>query len=489
MRQTFLNPLLMQRRAFLRATSAAVAAVGAPSLGLSGCSTSMTTPELMVSPDSPWWLQHNFGPVFDELDETSLPVRGAIPPELNGIYVRNGSNPQAADNTHWFLGDGMIHGVRLGGGEAKWYKNRYIRTSFYEDGVDEDGVLRFPDGPDTYANVSLIYHADRLLASGEVGFPYELAPSDLSTVGAHDFAGQLNNYFTAHPAIDPATGFMHFFGYSFEPPFLTYCVADGQGALLSCEPVAARGATMTHSFAITDQDVIFWELPVVFDLSVLLDTGWMFRWDADFGARVGVMPLGGPASEIRWVEIEPCYVFHHLNAFRVGDEIVVDVCRYDEMMNGERFGAIDPQLRRWTIGTGGEALTFSETTLTERQLEFPYSDRRRLGQATRYGWFTSLRDHPETLDPAGVLRYDTQTGMTDEWDPGPFRQSGEPLFVPGGAGEGEGWLLTFVYDRSIDATDLVILDATAVGGGPVAEVRMPRRVPHGFHGTWVPDQA
>ncbi len=481
-----LNSLLMQRRAFLRATSAAAAAAaGAPSFLLSACGTNLPKADLVVDPNIPWWRQHNFGPVFDELDETDLKVRGAIPPELNGVYVRNGSNPQASDNTHWFLGDGMVHGVRLGGGEAKWYRNRYVRTTFYEDGIG----FGVPQGPNTYANVSLVYHADRLLASGEVGFPYELNPSDLSTVGAHDFAGELNNYFTAHPAIDPATGFMHFFGYGFGPPFLTYCVADDQGTLLSCEAVAARGATMMHSFAITDRDVIFWELPVVFDLSVLSETGWMFRWDADFGARIGVMPLGGPASEIRWVEIEPCYVFHHLNAFRVGDDIVVNVCRYDEMMNGERFGAIDPQLRRWTIGTAGEELTFSESTLSERNIEFPYSDRRNFGRATRYGWFTSLRDHPETLDPAGVVRYDSQTGMIDEWEPSPYRQSGEPLFVPAGDGEGDGWLLTFVYDRSADATDLVILDATVVGGGPVAEVRMPRRVPHGFHGTWVPDQA
>ncbi len=483
MSQPFLRTLLMQRRAFLRATSAAVAAIGAPSFGLSGCDASLPKSDLVVDPDSPWWLQHNFGPVFDELDETDLQVRGSIPPELSGVYVRNGSNPQASDNTHWFLGDGMVHGVRLSGGEAKWYRNRYVRTTFYEDGIR----FGIPEGPNTYANVSLVYHADRLLASGEVGFPYELDPSDLSTVGPHDFAEQLTTYFTAHPAIDPATGFMHFFGYAFGPPFLTYCVADDRGALISCEPVATTGPTMMHSFAITDQDVIFWELPVVFDLGVLSETGWMFRWDEDFGARVGVMPLGGPATAIRWVEIEPCYVFHHLNAFRVGDDIVVDVCRYDQMMNGERFGANDPQLRRWTIGTADEQLTFSQSTLSERNLEFPYSDRRRFGRATRYGWFTSFRDHPETIDPAGVVRYDSQTGSTDEWDPGVSRQSGEAVFVPAGEGEGDGWLLTFVYDRGADATDLVILDATAVGAGPVAEVRMPRRVPHGFHGTWVPD--
>ena len=37
---------------------------------------------------------------------------------------------------------------------------------------------------------------------------------------------------TAHPKIDPATGQMHFFGYGFVPPYLTYHVADADGTLI-----------------------------------------------------------------------------------------------------------------------------------------------------------------------------------------------------------------------------------------------------------------
>lgn len=473
----------IRRRAFLRATSAAAATVG---LHWAGCASRQPQGSIaaipQLDPETPWWLQQNFGPVFEELDVADLPVRGAIPPELDGVYLRNGSNAQGANNPHWFLGDGMVHGVRLSGGSASWYKNRYVRTPWYES----DTPLGAPGGPNTQSNVSLVHHANRVLASGEVGFPYQLDPANLSTIGPYDFGGRLETFFTAHPAIDPATEFMHFFGYGFEEPLLTYCVADSEGTLVQCERIDARAPTMMHSFAVTDRDVIFWELPVVFDLDAFDSTGWFFRWDREVGARVGVMPLGGPASAIRWVEIEPCYVFHATNAFRDGDTIVVDVCRYDEMMNGARFGALPAQLRRWRIDTSGEQLSFSETTLSERNLEFPVCDRRLTGRPTRYAWLTEFRAHPETLDPGGIVRYDSRTGVVDRWDPGPHRQSGEPLFVPTASGEGEGWLLTFVYDLREDASDLVILDATSVAAGPVAAVRMPRRVPHGFHAVWVP---
>jgi carotenoid cleavage dioxygenase len=445
---------------------------------------------LEVDPSAPWWQQNNFDPVFDELHETNLRVHGSIPPELNGLFVRNGSNPQNADNTHWFFGDGMLHGVRLENGNALWYRNRYIRTALFEEGGDFSG-LALPIGGNNQSNVSAIYHAGRLLTSGEVGAPYEIDPSDLSTVGVQDFGGRLNppfvnTSFTAHPKIDPATGWLHFFGYFFVPPYLMYHVADATGRIIYSQEVPVAGPTMIHSFAITETDVIFWELPVVFDITALEETGWVFRWNDGYGARIGIMPLGGPVENIRWVEIEPCYVFHELNAFRNGDDVVIDVCRHERMMDGERFGAAPLELHRWRVDTGGQSLAWRDEVIEDRMMEFPVHDRRITGRPHRYGWFAKFSDHPDTINPTGILRRDYQSGRIDEWDSGPNRHPGEPFFVPGGEGEGEGWLITYVYDHAMDSTRLVILDATNVGRGPVAEIEIPRRVPHGFHGVWVP---
>ena len=78
-----------------------------------------------------------------------------------------------------------------------------------------------PGRENNQSNVALI-HVGRLLSLGEVGWPFELATADLATMGPWGFDGRLGDTMTAHPKIDPATGRLHFFGYEFLRPALTY---------------------------------------------------------------------------------------------------------------------------------------------------------------------------------------------------------------------------------------------------------------------------
>lgn len=441
----------------------------------------------------PWWLQQGFAPVQREVESTSLTVTGTIPPALTGLYVRNGSNPSHADSSHWFFGDGMVHGVRLDQGKATWYRNRYVQTPLYKDGVGFGGNGA-PGGLSTQSNVSAIWHAGKLLTSGEVGYPFEISPNDLSTIGPHDFGGKLKTAFTAHPKIDPTTGNMHFFGYGFTAPFLTYHVADKTGALVSSQVVDVGGPTMIHDFAITEHDAIFWELPVVFNLPAAIKwikdpkSGEMpFQWKPSYGARIGIMPLGGPTSDIVWHPIDPCYVFHGVNAYRDGNKVVIDVCRLDSMFKkGQKFAG-DLSLRRWTVDTVANNV-HDEIVIDHQPGELPTRDPRIVGRKHRYGYFVQTRDSDNTVDFGGLVKHDYQTGERVTWDPGPNVHSGEWLFVPEGSSTAQdaGWLLTFVYDAATDRSNLSIIDATDVARGPVATIAIPQRVPYGFHGTWVP---
>jgi carotenoid cleavage dioxygenase-like enzyme len=481
------------RREFLRAAGLSVAGLALPASLLGGCGDdggsagSEAAIPLTVDPNVPWWLQNGFEPVLDELSTGDLRVRGRIPRQLSGLYVRNGSNPQHSDSPHWFFGDGMLHGIRFSDGRAVWYGNKYVQTPLYEMGVrfNEPGLP--PIGGNNQSNVSAVYHAGKLLTSGEIAFPYHIDPSDLSTIGVYDFDGALQTSFTAHPKIDPATGYLHFFGYWFFPPYLTYNVADASGQVIHAQPIPVSATTMIHSFAITERDAIFWELPVLFSLEAALNgAANPFSWQPDYGARLGVLPLGGDASEIRWVEIEPCYVFHEVNAYRAGDEIVIDVSRHDRMFDHNDLNDTMLTVRRWRIDTGGAALSFRDEVVVDEEFELPTHDRRITGRPHRYGWFVTTRENPDTVDLAGIARVDYRTGRVRRWDPGLNRHAGEAFFVPGGSGEGDGWLLSLVYDRAERATDLCILDAHHPDDGPVAEIRLPRRVPHGFHATWIP---
>jgi carotenoid cleavage dioxygenase-like enzyme len=453
------------------------------------------TPTTVADLSVPWWLRGNYAPVKREVDATDLRVDGALPRALSGLYVHNGSNPKSGWSSHWFLGDGMVHGVMLADGKATWYRNRYVRTTLLAagGGLTAKGA---PGGASGLSNVSLIHHAGKLLSLGEVGFPYELRPRDLSTVGAYDFGGKLQGNMTAHPKIDPVTHQMHFFGYNFTPPYLLYHVADRNGTLTSSQPVAVKASTMIHDFAITHRDVIFWELPVLFDfkLAVKMVSEKRSRimpyvWTPSYGSRIGVMPLGGPTSAIRWVEIPNCFVFHGMNAWREGDDVVLDVNKLkDVFQKGSALGST-PRLHRWRINTAGSHLTFNDELRSDTDAELPSIDRRRTGRSYQHGWRVATRTGADDIVFAGAVHVDARTGTETRWDPGPQYSSGEWLFVATGPAEGEGVVMSFVYDHAHDTSELVVLDARDVGAGPLARVALPQRVPYGFHAAWVPAQA
>lgn len=297
-----------------------------------------------------YFQRDNYAPVTERLTEFDLPVDGAIPAELNGWYVRNGPNPRQA-TAHWFTGDDMIHGVRLEGGRAKWYRNRWIRTdSFKEDFplYNADGTRNLRAGT---ANTHLVNHAGKTLALVESSLPYEIT-NDLDTVGAYDFGGKLVDSMTAHPKICPTTGEMHFFGYGniFEP-HVTYHRADADGELTINRPLDVKAPTMMHDFALTAEHVVFMDLPIVFNMDVALkgDGDMPCRWDDNYGARLGVMRRDDPFGEVRWFEIDPCYVFHVANAYDADGSMVLQAVRYPELWRGTSGFEKDGVLWSWTI--------------------------------------------------------------------------------------------------------------------------------------------
>ncbi len=435
----------------------------------------------------PFHLRGNFAPVREELTVTDLPVTGAIPPELSGLYARNGANPKSGSSPHWFFGDGMLHGVRIEGGKARWYRNRWVRTKKFENDFDAVAPETMMDPEASAANTHVIPHAGKILALEEGHFPYEIGP-ELETLRCQDYGGRLTSPFTAHPKLCPQTHELHFFGYSPVAPFLTYHVLDAKGDLVHTAPIDVPGATMMHDFILTREHAIFMDLPVVFDIEKAINGGVPIYWDENYGARIGILPRFGTSADVRWFEIDPCYVFHAVNAYVDGSRVVADVGRHAYMWRDSMEDFPPSFLHRWIFDL--ETGRITEQQLDDRSHAFPRVDDRVVGLPYRYGWAVASRAGSDS-DAIGdtIVRYDVQKGTSVVHDFGEGRHPGEFSFVEAspGAAEDEGWALGFVYDESNDKSELVILDGSNPAAPPVARIHLPARVPYGFHGSWIAD--
>lgn len=438
-----------------------------------------------VAETTPSHLRGNGRPVTEELTLADLKVNGKIPEELNGRYVRTGPNPITGTSTHPFLGDGMLHGMRLRDGKAEWYRNRYVQTPFITDpSVDVLDLSVMMDMKSSKANTHVMGHAGKILVLEEGHFPY-VVDGQLDTVGPTDFEGALTGSFTAHPKICPTTGELLAFGYSALEPYLRYLRVSADGKLVQTENITVGGPTMMHDFNITQNNVIFMDLPAVFNLELAMTGEMPIRWDESYPARLGVMPRNGNDTQVRWFDINPCYVFHPLNSYEDGDKIIIDVARFSHMWKASTMDFPPPELWRWTIDTVSGKV--HEEQVDDRPAEFPRVADSVIGMKHRYGYLAGMSQTKDPSEASGaILKYDRETGIRSDIEFGRGRTGGEPVFVPAAnsSAEDDGYLMTYIYDASSDSSSFVIMDAASMDSEPVASIDLPR-IPGGFHGSWI----
>ena len=436
-------------------------------------------------------------PMEEEMTLEELRVEGEIPAALSGRYLRNGPNPALPPDPasyHWFTGAGMVHGIRIEGGAARWYRNRWVRGAEACAKLGED----VPPGPRTEGsdapNTNVVGLAGRTFAIVEAGGkPVELSET-LDTIAHNPFDATLAGPYTAHPHHDPFTNETHAITYQGDQlNTVWHVVLDAEAHVIREEAIAVADGPSIHDCAITENHVLVFDLPVTFSMKSLL-AGYRFpyAWNPAHPARVGLLPRTGAGSEVIWVPVEPCYVFHPANAFETGDgKVIVDVAAHETMFAESKRGPDSPRSRmeRWTIDPVQGVTT--RTVIHDHNQEFPRYDERRTTRPYRYIYSVALPDGPGELEIADtrLFRHDLDRGVTDTRDFGPGRHPGEFVFVPRSAegAEDDGWLIGLVVDMNDETTDLVILNADDFTGPPQAIVHLPHRVPPGFHGNWVAD--
>lgn len=449
-----------------------------------------------------------YAPVEEQLFVEELPViEGEIPKDFSGVYVRNGPNPKykPTGRHHWFDGDGMLHAVYFKDGKVS-YRNRYVNTKGYqyEDktkksewvGLRDD----FSQNPSfeplkNTANTDVVFHNDSLLGlwynSGE---PYRIDAKTLETIGVEDFGGQLASV-SAHSKVDENTGEFIFFDFGMEFPYMMYGVVSADGKDVHSVPVELPGPRNPHDMWITKNYSILMDLPLFANTEALKKGRYKAEFHRDMASRFGVIPRYGNSDDVRWFEADPCYIYHTINAWEEGDEIVLVACRVDEPEPPKRstesdiermmqFLQLDAKLYFWRLNTKTGAV--KEGELCDMNTEFPTINTQYLGHKGRYSYNVHI-DAAKTLRFTGLVKYDTWTGQSEKHLFEPHVYGSEAAFAPkdNAKSEDDGYVVCYTHNDYTNKSEILILDAQHFDLGPVARISLPNRVPMGFHSTWI----
>ena len=453
----------------------------------------MTNASTLRTSSNPF-LAGNLAPVDIETTAFDLQVTGKLPGELTGRYLRNGPNPIGEvnpDSYHWFLGSGMVHGIRINDGKAEWYRNRWVRDRNVAKSLGEQAPPS--DWPADHAqfasNTNVIGHAGATWALVEGGSPPIEMNYELETVRVSNFANTLPQAFSAHPKRDPRTGELHVMAYWWGwGNQVQYLVVGVDGKVRRTVDIALPSGPMMHDCAITEKYVLIFDLPCLFNLDLAMSgRSFPYIWNADYTARVGLLPREGVASDIKWVEINSCYIFHPLNAYDAPDgTVVLDAARHEKMFDVEQRGPNEgfPTLDRWVLNPKTGKAT--EQRLDDRPQEFPRMNESLIGMQHNFGYLAGISD---VFRQADLIKQDLAKKTTQVRHDVKNFGYGEPVFIArnDAKSEDDGYVMALRHNTETDLSDLVVLDAQDFCGEPVAIVQLPARVPNGFHGNWIAD--
>lgn len=458
------------------------------------------------------FLRAGYAPVHDELDAGDLQVTGRLPPELSGVYIRNGPNPAfpPISYTYPFDGDGMLHAVYIEGGKAR-YRNRYVATrglaaerragrSIYGGIMAPVPVapdLIEPDGdPGPFKNGAFIHvigHAGRTLAMWEGGPAYEVT-RELETLGEWCPSTATPLDVGPHTRLDPATGELYLINYAMEPPYVQVYVMDSAGTLRQRVDVDLPAATMMHDFVLTEHHVVLFHFPLVIDITAPTRQEPLLSWRPELGTRIGLIARSDLTGGVRWIEIDPFFAFHFANGFERNGHLIVDYVRMERLALGvaesqDSVPPTPPAMHRLTLDLTSEKYT--STPAGTPPTEFPRTNETLSSRPSRYVYAPVRRGPPPGEGEArvyrGLAKFDCERGGETILDLGDG-EIGEAVFVPrpNPRSEDDGWLMSYVYWPREQASDFCLFEARSLQAGPVASVRLPRRVPHGLHGSWFP---
>ncbi|XP_071715382.1 9-cis-epoxycarotenoid dioxygenase NCED2, chloroplastic-like [Rutidosis leptorrhynchoides] len=465
----------------------------------------------------------NFAPVPEQSVKHNLTVTGSIPKCINGVYVRNGANPlfEPTAGHHLFDGDGMVHAVTINGNSVSYscklteterlVQERALGRPIFPKAIGElhghSGVARLAlfyarslmglvdhSKGMGVANAGLVYFNNRLLAMSEDDLPYEIkitSNNDLETVGRYDFSEQLDSTMIAHPKLDPVTGEMFALSYDVvKKPYLKYFKFDKYGNKSKDVEIPLDVPTMMHDFAITENFVVIPDQQVVFKLQEMVKGGSPVIYDTNKMSRFGILAKNAEASDdMIWVDSRETFCFHLWNAWEepeTNEVVVIGSCMTppDSIFNecDENLESVLSEIRV-NLKTRKSTKRAILKKADQVNLEAGMVNRDKLGRKTRFAYLAIAEPWPKV---SGFAKVDLDTGVVKKFFYGDTKYGGEPFFLPSGPNserEDNGYILAFVHDEKTWKSEFQIINAMTMK--MEASVKLPSRVPYGFHGTFI----
>ncbi|KAF3446046.1 hypothetical protein FNV43_RR11224 [Rhamnella rubrinervis] len=397
-------------------------------------------------------------------------------------------------------------------------------------------LLRFGKVNKYISNTNVFEHSGKFYSIAENHIPQEIDILTLKTLGNWDVPGAWNRPFTSHPKRSPGTGELVVIGVDAIKPFTKLGIISADGKELIHEvDLELNRCSLCHEVGITQRYNVILDFPLTIDIKRLVSGGPLIKYNKEGHARIGIMPRFGDASSICWFEVLPNCTFHILNCFEDEDEVVVWGCRALESIipgpdmglnkfewfsrglkplgglnstegnaeTPERDGFLFSRCYEWRLnmrtGQGRER----NLTGTEFSMDFPMINGNFTGLKNRFGYTQVLDSTASSI--SGMLKLGGLAKLHFEEPDISARESEEVIKVEynmfekntfcsgaafvskeGGVEEDDGWIITFVHHEDTDISQVYVIDTKKFSSKPVAKVTLPRRVPYGFHGAFVP---
>ncbi|HXF00448.1 MAG TPA: carotenoid oxygenase family protein [Solirubrobacterales bacterium] len=454
--------------------------------------------------------RRGFDSLANETQVDALPVRGQLPPWLEGSLLRTGPAKWEIGGrsmNHWFDGFAMLHRFSFADGEVS-YANRFLESRAYREarGKGRIAYSEFATDPcrslfarvsamfspklTDNANINLTKLGERFISMTETPIPVEFDAQTLASAGVpYKPPGHLS---TAHPHLDRATGGLLNYAAKLGPRtsyrFFLLRPGSSEPEVLATKPV--REPAYMHSFGLTQRWLVLAEFPLVVNPLRLAFSGRPYienyRWKPELGTTFTLFDRATGES-LGPFETEARFGFHHVNSYEEDGEVVVDLCTFpdggivedfymERLRAGKQIAA--SYLERFRISP--RAGDVSRERLIEDTIELPRINYGKCNERPyRYAWGVGIGGGWfDRIVKADVLERRSITWSEQGCFPG------EPVFVaaPDADGEDEGVLLSIVLDGRKGNSFLLVLDARSLD--ELARAEVPHHIPFGFHGQF-----